>query len=271
MDELHTKYDKLLECLRKAGSAAVAFSGGVDSAFLLAAAKAALGEKVAAVTALSPSFPEREMADAKEVCRQLDVKQLTFQSDELELEEYRSNPVERCYHCKRRLLGRLTEIAAANGFSMVCEGSNADDEGDYRPGMRAVKELGVRSPLRECGFTKAEIRALSKELGLPTYNKPSFACLASRVPYGEEITREKLTMAGSAEKLLCELGLTQMRVRIHGNIARIEALPDEFGIIMENREVIVQKFRQLGFAYVSLDLQGYRTGSLNETIKQGGK
>lgn len=266
MDELHEKYSHLLEYIKGLGSAAAAFSGGVDSAFLLAAAKEALGDEVIAVTAVSPSLPKRELADAEALCRQLSVRLTVFQSDELELEEYRKNPKNRCYYCKHRLFTRILEIAEENGLAHVIEGSNKDDDGDYRPGMQALAELGIISPLRECGFTKTEIRRLSQEMGLPTYDKPSAACLASRIPYGDEITAEKLCMAEQAEDMLVGLGLKQLRVRIHGDIARIEVLPEQFDTVMTHREEIVHKFRLIGFRYVSLDLQGYRTGSLNEAI-----
>ena len=268
MDELHGKYAHLLDHLRSLGSAAAAFSGGADSAFLLAAAKEALGDKVLAVTAVSPSLPKRELADAEALCRQLSVRLTVFQSDELELEEYRKNPQNRCYYCKHRLFSRVLEIAEENCLAHVIEGSNKDDEGDQRPGMQALAELGIISPLRECGFTKAEIRRLSQEMGLPTYDKPSAACLASRIPYGDEITAAKLGMAEQAEDMLSGLGLKQLRVRIHGDTARIEVLPEQFDTVMAHREEIVQKFRLIGFRYVSLDLQGYRTGSLNETINK---
>lgn len=267
MDELHRKYAALTEYLEGLGSAVIAFSGGVDSTFLLAAAKEALGGRVTAVTAQSASFPKRELDEAARFCRTLGVPQRTFISDELSIEGFRRNPPDRCYICKKAIFGELLKIAEELGAAAVCEGSNIDDEGDYRPGLRAIAELGVKSPLREAGLTKAEIRALSKEMELPTHSKPSFACLATRFPYGEEITAEKLAMTERAEQLLSECGFTQYRVRIHGTSARIELLPEEFPKLMELRREITAGFKEYGFTYVSLDLEGYRMGSMNETLK----
>ncbi len=259
------KYDKLKECLKSLGSVAVAFSGGVDSAFLLKAAADALGDKAFAVTVNSALFPESELSEAKEFCEKNNIKLIVFEIDELETEGFAENPKNRCYLCKRRLFVEMKKIAEENGAQYVAEGSNVDDEGDYRPGLVAVKELGIKSPLRSVGFTKAEIREKSKELNLPTWDKPSFACLASRFVYGERITKEKLKRVEKAEDFLRGLGMRQLRVRVHGDMARIEVLPEDFGKIIEKRIEIDGELKRLGFLYVSLDLLGYRTGSMNAT------
>ncbi len=247
---------------------AVAFSGGVDSTFLLRAARDALGENVVAVTASSCSFPERELNAAKKFCGENGIRHIICESEELNIKGFRQNPPNRCYLCKRELFEKIWAIARENGIANVAEGSNMDDTGDYRPGLEAVRELGVKSPLREAGLYKSEIRELSKQLGLPTWNKQSFACLSSRFPYGEAINEKKLAMVDKAEQLLLDLGFHQVRVRIHGDIARIEVAPAEIRRIAENgiREKISARFKEYGFAYVALDLDGYRTGSMNETL-----
>jgi uncharacterized protein len=263
------KQDRLFEILKGAGSLAIAFSGGVDSTYLLWAAREALGEKIIAVTARSKSFPERELLEAVDFCATHSIRHFITDSEELEIEGFSKNPLNRCYLCKNELFTRVREIAAREGMAFVAEGSNADDSGDYRPGMIAVAEQGVLSPLREAGLTKDEIRALSKEAGLPTWDKQSFACLSSRFVYGETISPEKLDMVDQAEQLLLNLGFTQVRVRIHGEenyIARIELTPAEFVTIIapDVRETIEKELKALGFQYVTLDLTGYRTGSMNE-------
>ncbi len=270
---IHEKYNHLKTILKGYGSAAIAFSGGVDSTFLLHTAHEVLGDRILAVTASSPSFPERERSEAVAFCEKNGIRHITVDSNELEIEGFRDNPPNRCYLCKHELFETILKTAAENGLNSVAEGSNMDDTGDYRPGLKAIEELNIRSPLREAGLYKEEIRALSRELGLPTWNKPSFACLASRFVYGETITEKKLGMIDRAELLLLNLGFTQVRVRLHGDIARIEILPVEFAHLMQPdiRENITTEFRKLGFAYVTLDLTGYRTGSMNETLSSSGK
>lgn len=265
---LQEKYTILTDYLKELGSAVVAFSGGVDSTFLLKVAHDILGENAVAVTAKSCSFPEREMQESSEFCQKNGIRQIIIESDEMQVPEYRSNPKNRCYYCKKELFTKLKQTAAEQGLDYVLEGSNIDDLGDYRPGLQAVAELEIKSPLREAGLTKNEIRELSQKMNLPTWKKPSFACLASRVPYGDEITEEKLKRVEYSEQLLHDLGYLQARVRIHGDMARIEIEPEKLTEIIqpEIRNKIIHEFKQYGFSYITLDLQGYRTGSMNEVI-----
>lgn len=270
---LEEKYKALQEELRAMKSVAVAFSSGVDSTFLLAAAIDTLGkDHVMAVTASSCSFPERERKEAQEFCEKRGIRQVIVVSEELDIEGFRHNPKNRCYLCKRELFEKILAIAEENHLAAVVEGSNMDDNGDYRPGLRAVEELGIKSPLRAAKLTKQEIRELSKRLDLPTWDKQSFACLASRFVYGETISEERLGMVDQAEQLLLDMGFHQVRVRIHGEgeatMARIEVLPQEIPILVEDakRERIYSYFKEIGFAYVTLDLGGYRMGSMNVGI-----
>lgn len=249
------------------GNAVVAFSGGVDSSLLLFEAHQALGDKVVAVTARSATYPEREYVHAVDFARKLGVRHETIISEELDIEGFSDNPRNRCYLCKKELFQKIWVIAQQYGFNNVLEGSNFDDLSDYRPGLKAVSELGIISPLRDAGLTKDNIRQLSKLAGLDTWNKPSFACLSSRFPYGHRISPEKLIMVDKAEQFLIDSGFSQVRVRHHGDTARIELIPGEMPKILEQSfsEKVYDYFRQLGFTYVSLDLKGYRTGSMNET------
>jgi uncharacterized protein len=271
---LEQKLNDLKQIIRRYSSALVAFSGGVDSTFLLKVCLGVLGkDRVLAVTAKSATYPERELQEAIKLAEMLDVRHRVIESEELNIPGFSDNPPERCYYCKRELFRKLKKIAEKEGLNFVLDGSNFDDTSDFRPGMRAVKELGVKSPLKEAGLTKDDIRALSREMGLPTWNKPSFACLSSRFPYGEKITREKLARVDRAEEVLRDSGFSQYRVRSHGDMARIEVKPEEMGKFFDRtfREEVATKLKSMGFTYVTLDLVGYRTGSMNEGLKEGEK
>ena len=281
---LERKYKNLLDTLRAYGKVAVAFSSGVDSTFLLYAAKEALGSNLIAdggtpsghdsnpdliaVTVSADFVAEREKDEAGTFCKDNGIRHIICDVSLSEIPHFSENPPDRCYYCKHHIFENILRIAGEHGISTVVEGSNLDDNGDYRPGHKAIAELGIKSPLRDCGFSKAEIREVSKHLGLPTWQKPSFACLASRVPYGNTITSQKLTMIDKAEDFLLSHGFSQFRVRHHDSIARIELMPEDFPRFMEDslRLETYDYFKGLGFSYVALDIKGYRTGSLNETL-----
>jgi uncharacterized protein len=253
--------------LKNMGSCVIAYSGGVDSTFLIKVAYDVLGDNALAVTATSATYPKKELKEAKQYAKTIGIPHIVIQSEELNIKRFTDNPADRCYYCKKELFRKLRAIATDHQFNTVIDGSNADDVFDYRPGEKARAEQGILSPLKDVGLTKHEIRTFSRSLHLPTSEKPSFACLASRFPYGVKITQKRLTQVESAEEFLFSLGIRQCRVRYHDTIARIEVAPKDFNKILRYTHRIVTKFKTLGFTYVTLDLAGYRTGSLNEVLK----
>jgi uncharacterized protein len=271
-DETQQKFENLQDILKSMKKVLVAFSGGVDSTFLLKVAQDVLGSNVMAVIASSATYPEREQKEALRIAEDLNVKYKVIHTKELDDPHFRENPPERCYFCKKELFSRLKEIAIEENIPYVCDGCNFEDTFDFRPGTRAAQELDVRSPLKEARLGKKEIRVLSKKLGLPTWDKPSMACLSSRFPYFTPIDNESLRQIDSAEEYLRTKGFSQLRVRHHGQMARIEIDPSDFSVIMEKqtREEIVENLKKIGYLYVTLDLAGYRTGSMNEPILDNG-
>ena len=267
---LQTKYENLKKILKGMKRVLVAFSGGVDSTFLLKTAADVLGSEVLAVTAQSEVYPERELKEAKNIARKLNIRHLLILTTEMENPEFVSNSPQRCYFCKQELFSRLKEIAKKENIPFVLDGANFEDMADFRPGTQAAEELGIRSPLKEAGFTKNEIRELSKKFHLPTWDKPSMACLASRFPYNTEIDRDSLIQVSQAEIFLRKLGFKQLRVRHYSQMARIEISRGDFLKITEKptREKIIKAFKKLGYTYICLDLEGYRTGSMNEPLRK---
>ena len=263
---LEEKMESLKAILRSLESVVIAYSGGVDSTFLSKVAFDVLGNNTLAVTARSETYPGSEFKKALEIASEIGIKHETIVSEELDIPEFSDNPVNRCYYCKKELFGKLKEIARERGFRYVADGSNFDDLDDHRPGMQAAAELDVRSPLKGAKLTKNDIRLLSKKLGLPTWDKPSTACLSSRFPYGTKITRKKLASVDEAEVFLRTFGIYQLRVRHHDDIARIEIALQDMEVVLRNRKQIVKKLKELGYTYVTMDLQGYRTGSMNEVL-----
>jgi uncharacterized protein len=267
-EQLQKKLGNLRKIIRNTDGAVVAFSGGVDSTFLLKVAAEMLGDNVIAVTANSETYPKRELEEAKQFVKSQAIKHIVIDTLELEIAGFADNPPDRCYYCKHELFSKLTDIAKDNGIKFVMDGSNFDDRNDHRPGMRAAKQLGVISPLKDSEMTKEDIRELSKEFGLSTWNKPSFACLSSRFPYGTKITPDKLLVVGEAEDFIRGLGFQELRVRHHDTIARIEVGRADLESIVVFADQITEKLRSLGFLYVTLELSGYKTGSMNYILTE---
>ena len=266
---LRAKYDRLLDILKELESVIVAFSGGVDSTFLARAAKDALDDKALLVTADSETYPASELEEARRLARHLGMRHLVIETRELDNPEYARNAPNRCFFCKEELFTRLAPLAQREGVAHLAYGANMDDLGDHRPGMEAAKQMRVKAPLIEAEFWKTEIRELSHEFGLPTWDKPSFACLSSRFQYGDGITAEKLRQVDAAEAFVRSLGFRQFRVRHHDRLARLEIARDEMARLWEGRlrDAIVARFRELGYLYVTVDLEGFRSGSANDALK----
>ncbi len=266
--DLDTKYAHLQQVLADLSSVLVAFSGGVDSTLLLKVAHDVLGERCIAATADSETYPREELVEARRLAQAIGVEHLVVRTNELADAQYVANNPDRCYNCKKTLFTELFPVAKERGLAAVVYGAMADDMGDHRPGHRAAHEWQVRSPLLEAGLTKADIRELSRRLDLDTWNKPSFACLSSRMPYGHAIDAAQLRQVDEAERVLRALGFTGFRVRHHGDIARLEVSQDDLQRALEQREAIVERLNVLGYVYVTLDLQGFRSGSMNEPLRR---
>ena len=265
--DIREKELKLTERIKAAGKLAVAFSGGADSTYLLYKAHEVLGDDALAVTIRSQVLIGEDFEWTVKFCKDNGIEQVVIDCDVFEAEQFGNNPPDRCYYCKKMDFEEIIKAAAEHGITAVADGSNVDDTGDYRPGMRAITELGIVSPLKEAGLTKNDIRQLSKEAGLPTWDKPAAACLASRVAYGEKITAEGLIRVANAEKFIRDLGFKGIRVRVHGNLARIEVAPEDKGRFLTKADEVTARLKELGFTYVTMDLRGYRTGSMNEVLE----
>lgn len=264
---MQQKLHRLEGILTGMGSVAVALSGGVDSGLVAKVARDRLGDAAIALTAASPSLPAQERRAVTELVARIGIRHLFLDSRETADPRYRANAPDRCYFCKTNVYEVLVDYAEGEGYRCVVDGTNADDAGDHRPGRRAARERGVRSPLQEAAVGKAEVRAMAKELGLPIWDKPAAACLASRIPYGSPVTHAKLGQVEAAEALLGALGLRQLRVRHHGQVARLEVEPHDLELVLEHRRRIARGLKELGFVYVTLDLEGFRSGSMNEALR----